>query len=242
MRPIPPAIKADVIKKYLEGYSLPQIGKLTGVSVGTAHDITTEESKKDSSILYIREIAKMFKKNNLEISDIISGVRLHNKIKQVGLSCIFFENFLESTNTESYRLEMEHEKFLDNIKRIIQVELKYQLKTEDIPSFIDEKVNEHKQLADEILGLERYIEKLYEKYETTESELKEYHKEQDMFFRYKKDYPKYIDWMVDESVFDEASTQGRIKIDPANLYLRLKDIYMNPHQNLDIIKKILNIE
>jgi hypothetical protein len=131
---------------------------------------------------------------------------------------------------------------LDNIKRIIELEAKYQLKIEDIPSFIDEKVNEHKQLADEILGLERYIEKLYEKYETTESELKEYHKEQDMFLRYKKDYPKYNDWIVPESLFDEASTQGRIKIDPANLFTRLKDIYMKPHQNVDIIKKILNID
>ena len=137
---------------------------------------------------------------------------------------------------------MEHEKFLDNIKRIIQLEAKYQLKTEDIPSFIDEKVDEHKQLTDENLGLERHIDKLYEKYETTESELKEYHKEQDMFFRYKKDYPKYIGWIVPERLFDEASTQGRIKIDPANLHSRLKDIYMNPHQNVDIIKKILNIE
>ena len=215
---------------------------LTGVSVGTAHAITTEESKKDDSISYIREIAKMFNKNNLELSDVISGVRLYNKIKQVGLSGIFFENFLESTNTESYRLEMEHEKFLDNIKRIIELEAKYQLKTEDIPSFIDKKVIEHKQLTDEIVKLEGYIEKLYEKYDTRESELKEYQKEQDMFFRYKKDYPKYIDWMVPESLFDEASTQGRIKIDPANLYLRLKDIYMNPHQNVDIIKKILNID
>ena len=94
MRPIPPTIKAEIIKKYLEGYSLPQIGKLTGVSVGIAHAISTEESKKDDSILYIREIAKMFNKNNLELSDVISGIRLYNKIKQVGLSCIFFENFL----------------------------------------------------------------------------------------------------------------------------------------------------
>jgi hypothetical protein len=161
MRPIPPAIKEEVIKKYLEGNSIPQIGKLAGVSVGSVHAITTEESKEDNSISYIREIAKMFNKNNLEISDVIAGVRLHNKIKQVGLSCIFFENFLESTNTESYRLEMEHEQFLDNIKRILQLEAKYQLKTEDIPSFIDKKMNEHKQLNDKILGLEQHLDKLY---------------------------------------------------------------------------------
>ena len=240
MRPIPPAIKTEVIKKYLEGNSIPQISKLAGVSVGSVYAITPEESKNDNSILYIREIAKMFNKNNLKISDVISGVRLHNKIKQVGLSCIFFENFLESTNTESYRIEMEHEKFLDNIKRIIELEGKYQLKTEDIPSFMEKKVDEHKQLTDKILGLDRYMDKLYEKYQTTESELKEYHKEQDMFFRYKKDYPTYIDWIVPEKLFDEASTKSRIKIDPTVLFARLKDIYKKPDQNVDIIKKILN--
>ena len=242
MRPIPPAIKEEVIKKYLEGNSIPQIGKLAGVSVGSVHAITTEESKEDNSISYIREIAKMFNKNNLEISDVIAGVRLHNKIKQVGLSCIFFENFLESTNTESYRLEMEHEQFLDNIKRILQLEAKYQLKTEDIPSFIDKKMNEHKQLNDEMVGLEQHLDKLYKKYQTTESELKEFHKEQDMFFRYKKDYPKYIDWIVPERLFDEASTKCRLKIDPTTLFTRLKDIYIKPDQNVDIIKKIMNID
>ena len=184
----------------------------------------------------------MFNKNNLEISDVIAGVRLHNKIKQVGLSCILFENFLESTNTESYRLEMEHEQFLDNIKRILQLEAKYQLKTEDIPSIIDKKMNEYKQLNDEILGLEQHLDKLYKKYQTTESELKEFHKEQDMFFRYKKDYAKYIDWIVPERLFDEASTKSRIKIDPTNLFTRLKDIYIKPDENVDIIKKILNID
>ena len=81
MRPIPPGIKGEVIKKYLEGNSIPQIGKLAGISVGSAHAITKEESKKDDSILYIREIAKMFNKNNLEISDVISGVRLYKQNK-----------------------------------------------------------------------------------------------------------------------------------------------------------------
>ncbi len=45
MRPIPPAIKEEVIKKYLEGDSIPQISKLTAVSEGSVHAITSEESK-----------------------------------------------------------------------------------------------------------------------------------------------------------------------------------------------------
>ena len=103
-------------------------------------------------------------------------------------------------------------------------------------------MNEYKQLNDEILGLEQHLDKLNKKYQTTESELKEFHKEQDMIFRYKKDYPKYIDWIVPERLFDEASTKSRIKIDSTNLFTRLKDIYKKPDQNVDIIKKILNID
>ena len=56
---------------------------------------------------------------------------------------------------------MEHEQLLDNIKRILQLEAKYQLKMEDIPSFIDKKMNEHKQLNDEMVGLEQHLDKLY---------------------------------------------------------------------------------
>ena len=129
MRPIPDKIKAEIFKKFLEGDPIPKISKSCGVSDGAVHAITTEESRKDESIRYIREITKMFKKNNLEISDVIAGVRLHNKVKEVGLSCLFFENFLESTNTESFRIEMEHDQFLENIRRILKLEEKYQIKT-----------------------------------------------------------------------------------------------------------------
>ena len=51
-----------------------------------------------------------------------------------------------------------------------------------------------------------------------------------------------IDWIVPEKLFDEASTRSKIKIDPKNLIARLKDIYIKPDQNVDIIKKILNID
>lgn len=54
MRPIPDKIKAEIFKKYLEGDSIPQISKSCGVSDGTVHAITTEESRKDER-LYIFE-------------------------------------------------------------------------------------------------------------------------------------------------------------------------------------------
>jgi hypothetical protein len=94
MRPTPDSIKSEIIRKFLEGYSTNEISKQLKVSVGAVSAITKEESRKDEYYRYIHEIAKKFRSKNLEISDVISGVRLDNEIKKVDLTCSFFENFL----------------------------------------------------------------------------------------------------------------------------------------------------
>ena len=70
----------------------------------------------------------MFKSNNLEIEDVISGIRLKNQVKEVGLTISFFEDFLEVTDTESFRLGMDHEKFLDIVKRMLHFEKIFKIK------------------------------------------------------------------------------------------------------------------
>jgi hypothetical protein len=136
MKSIPDAIKAEIFQKYLEGYSTTKISELYDVSIGSISSITTEESNKDNDYFQIREITKIFKKNNLDISDVISGIRLYNKIKKVGLNITFFENFIDSTNTESFRLKKDHSKFLEDIKRIVQFEELYRIKIEKIPGYM----------------------------------------------------------------------------------------------------------
>ena len=65
------------------------------VSVANVSSIVKEESTKDQYYLVIREVVRIFKSNNLEIADVISGIRLKNQIKEVGLTISFFEEFLE---------------------------------------------------------------------------------------------------------------------------------------------------
>ena len=100
----------------------------------------------------MHEIANKFRSKNLEISDVISGVRLYNKIKKVGLTCSFFENFLESTDKESFRLVIEHDNFLTEINKILQFERKYQLNIEDIPTYIKKQRKNLMQLIIKFLG------------------------------------------------------------------------------------------
>ena len=84
MREIPLTTKEEIFRKYLHGDSTTEIAKLYGVSVGIVSSITSEESHKDNNYLAVREVAKIFRKNNLKISDVISGIRLYNKVKRVG--------------------------------------------------------------------------------------------------------------------------------------------------------------
>ena len=60
MRRIPTTIKIEIFRKYLEGFSMPEISKLyNNVSVGSIDSITKEEVKKDDAFIYIRDIKKI---------------------------------------------------------------------------------------------------------------------------------------------------------------------------------------
>lgn len=245
MRSIPPVIKEEIFRKYLEGDSTTEIRKLYGVSVGTISAITTEESKKDNDFFQIREITKTFKKHNLKISDIISGIRLYNKIKKLGLDIVFFENFIESIDTESFRLKKDFSKFLEDIKRIIQFEEKYQIKIENIPADVDNMIKQHKELKDKREKIVNEIPKLYLQYNIKKSEIEEYIKEKPLFLQYKKvkeTLPKYPEWIVSPPLFDEASRKIGTKIDPKTLYRKLKWVYILPNLHTSIIKKVMAID
>ncbi len=149
MRPIPDSIKSEIIKKFLEGCSIPEIHKELDISIGAISAITKEECRKNEYYLYIHEIAKKFKSKNLEISAVISGVRLYNKIKKVGLTCSIFENFLEATNTESYRLNKDHSEFLEDIKRIVRFEELCRIKIWKIPVYMNDAIKRRNELRRE---------------------------------------------------------------------------------------------
>lgn len=161
MRAVPESIKSEIITKYLEGLSTLEIQRLLNVSIGTISAVTAGAARKDNSISYMRDIARKFYKKNLLLDDVISGERHYNKIKEVGLTCSFFESFLDSTNKESYRLEIEHDKFLTKIIGILQFERQYQINLQDIPDYIKEGKEEIDKMNDEF---SRNYQSLYSKY------------------------------------------------------------------------------
>ena len=120
MRPIPLSIKIEIFRKYLEGFSMPEISKLYNVSVGSIYSITTEESKKDDAFNYIREIAKKLRKDNLNMYDLIPAIHQNSKIKTLGWDFDLFDNFVDSADTESSRIKMDLNEFFKKSKRDIK--------------------------------------------------------------------------------------------------------------------------
>jgi len=244
MRPVPPSIKSQIIRKFLEGYSIPEISKQTRVSVGTISTLTTEESKNDEYFLYMREIAKKFKGKGLKFSEVISGIRLYHKITNLGLTCLFFEDFLESTNTESFRLGMDLYEFLEKIKRIRKVERQYNLKLEDIPAYIKNEKAELENLKQDKRDMIESVMNLYGRFYVTKTDIEEYLTEREQYLKYKsimENVPSYLDWIINsDERYKKASKKSGLKIDQKILYNKLNSIYKEPDKHLDIVKQIMN--
>ena len=244
MRPTPSSIKSQIYRKYLEGYSIPEISKLFNTSVGNISSIAKEVSSKDEYYIVIREVTKMLRSNNLELSDVISGIRLKNQIKGAGLTISFFENFLESTNTESFKLEMDHEKFLELIKRILHFEKKFKIELERIPDIQNNALKELTRFTDKISEVRQQYSQIYAKYSVKKSEIEEYLKEKPLFLQFKLakgSFPIRFDWVViSDRLFKKASRKTGIKIDPKTLYKKLNSIFKEPDKYIDIVKQIRN--
>ncbi len=185
MRATPAQVKSEIFRKYLEGYPETEISKLCHLSVANVSSIVKEESTKDGYYLVIREVVKMFKSNNLEIDDVIAGIRLRNKVKEVGLTISFFEELLEVTNTESFRLGMDHEKFLDIVKRMLHFEKNIKMKIEDIPDFSHNATKEFARVISEISKAKKELSQIYAKHSVKKSDIDEYRKEKFSYLQYK---------------------------------------------------------
>ncbi len=174
MRPIPLSIKIEIFRKYLEGFSMPEISKLYNVSVGSIHSITTEESKKDDAFNYIREIAKKLRKDNINIYDLIPAIHLNTKIKTLGLNHDLFDDFLESADTESFRINMNLDEFLKKVKEILNFERSNNIKLHEILPYIEKEKAQLDKLTQEKERIEVEIINHSNDLEFTRSEIQEY--------------------------------------------------------------------
>jgi hypothetical protein len=187
MRPIPSTIKIEIFRNYLEGSSIPEISNLFNVSVGTISSITKEEINTENLFLLFRELAKKIKKNNLNIYDLIPAIHLNSKVEKLGLTSNFFEKFLDSLDTKSFRLDMNLDEFLNQIMYVIDFERTSQIKIWDIQANIEKEANQLEELRKEKRIIEGEIERSCSEIGLMKTWILEYIQQKPLFLMYKKD-------------------------------------------------------
>jgi len=187
MRSIPYDIKIEIFRRYLEGLSIPEINIVYNVSVGTIFSIIKEEIKKDELFQFFIEIAKVIKKHNLSIYELIPAIFLNSKIIKLGLSSEFFEKFLELADTKSFRLDMNLEQFLTKINDIIEFEKSTKIQIHDILPRIEKEKKELDGLRREKEVIEKEINNSCGDIGLPKSWILEYIQQKPLFTRYKED-------------------------------------------------------
>jgi hypothetical protein len=87
--------------------------------------------------------------------------------------------------------------------------------------------------------------RLYLQHNLEKSDIEDYAEEKPLFLQYKRDknrYPKYPEWIVNPTLFEQASKKIGKKIEPKILYKKLKLVYRFPNKYTSIIKKIMAID
>lgn len=75
---IPPTIKNEVISEWLHGIPRDQIAKKNQIGAGTVSAIIKECKQDNSEFDLLREVAVNLKKENLNVGDFASTIRLKN--------------------------------------------------------------------------------------------------------------------------------------------------------------------
>ena len=246
MRRIPATIKIEIFRKYLEGFSMPEISKLyNNVSVGSIHSITKEEVKKDDVFIYIREIAKKLRKDSIDIYDLIPAINLHSKIKNLGLYCEVFEDFLDSADTESFRINMNLDEFLKRVKEILNFEKSNNIKVHEIKPYMEKEVKRLKEVSQEKERIDYEVGKFSDDIGLTRDKIQEYFRQKPLLEEYEKKREAISkassDWYIYEDLYEKASNEIGININPLNLYEKLLEIYRYPDQNIELIRTILEL-
>jgi predicted nucleotidyltransferase len=94
---------------------------------------------------------------------------------------------------------MDHEKFLDIVKRMLHFEKIFKIKLEETPDFSHNAIKEFTRLTGEISKANAKLEQLYDKYAVKKSEVERYLEEKSLFEKAKLveiTSPTHYDWMV----------------------------------------------
>lgn len=171
---VPQTIKEAVLREWIHGTSRNEISISNDISTGSVSKIVSHYRSKIPDLDMMRQIALMVKKEELDLKDIPSAVRLKKVLDTFGLSEEKVEDFIEGINIYCFKKEYDILDFLPKIDVVFNLLSNIELPLEDLLEYIEEAQKEKKLLDKEIDSKRKSIKKFSETYGITIEEFEGY--------------------------------------------------------------------
>ena len=116
---IPRRIRQDVVKQWLNGISRDENAKINGIGHGSVTNIIKEALQFDPELLLLRQVAVIFRKQDLQLTEVASSIRIHRILHNMGLEEEEkVEAFLENLSIHCFKSGLRDNEFIDIINYV----------------------------------------------------------------------------------------------------------------------------
>ena len=172
----PHAVKARVIKEWIQGISRDQIASNNEIGAGTVTSIIqqTKNNHPYYDIDLIRELALKLKKENLDLNYFVAAVRLKKVLDRFEMTEENVEIFLEEINIHCFKKNINKKEFISKIDEVWKIVKRLDVSIFNIPIYIEKLTKHLSELEKATIIKERQIKQKTQEYNTTIEDLKKY--------------------------------------------------------------------
>jgi len=172
----PHAVKARVLKEWIQGISRDQIAANNEIGAGTVTSIIqqTKNNHPYYDIDLIRELALKLKKENLDLNYFASAVRLKKVLDRLEMTEENVEAFLEKINIHCFKKNINKKEFISKIDEVWKIVKRLDVSIFNIPIYIEKLKKELSDLEKATMIKESQIKQKTQEYNTTIEDLKKY--------------------------------------------------------------------
>ncbi|HJT49302.1 MAG TPA: hypothetical protein VJ729_14050 [Nitrososphaeraceae archaeon] len=225
---IPRIIRQEILRRWLQGMPRDENAKINHVSNGTVTNVIKEATVYDPQLLLLREVAVLFRSEDVQITEIAHSLRIHRVLHHIGLNDEEkVESFLENLDIYCFKSGLKDVEFIDKINQISCLLRNLEIDLDHLPSYIGHKIKEINDLQ-----LKQTI--VLKKYDATMEALEQY-----MTDKPSVDKIHVLENQLNNVTNERNSLQQRISKMETDNFL-LETAYGVPEYELDLVNRKLD--
>jgi hypothetical protein len=261
----PHAVKARVLKEWIQGISRDQIASNNEIGAGTVTSIIqqTKNNHPYHDIDLIRELALKLKKENLDLNYFAPAVRLKKVLDRLEMTEENVEAFLEEINIHCFKKNINKKDFISKIDEVWKIVKRLDVSIFNIPIYIQKLKKELSDLEKATIIKESQIKQKTQEYNTIIEDIKKYRLNKSLVDKitilesklldkdienYKLNeellecQAKFLNWPNSKSILESEFIDANKRLpennpmDMEELSKITDEIYYHPGRNVDIIK------